>query len=112
MKTITPTGLKSEMEKDQSPFTLVDVRDAGMYSEKHISSAVNVPGGEASVLAELVKDKDAVLVFYGDHEEMDAEVEKIATAAESAGYTQVNALEGGLLKWMEVGGRVEFGQES
>lgn len=109
---ITCTGLKNEMDKGENPFTLVDIRDAGAYSEKHISGAVNVPSGDIKTLEETVAAKDTVLVFYCDHEENNPLVESVAKAAEGAGYTQVNGLEGGLLKWMEAGGRVEFGKES
>ncbi|MBU0646254.1 rhodanese-like domain-containing protein [Patescibacteria group bacterium] len=114
MKEISAQGLKTEIEKKENPFTLVDVRDPFVYREKHIPEAVNVPKGADFIktLSNTIAAKDTVLVFYDDHEEYNEEVKKLAEQAEAAGYTQVNVLKDGFLPWLESGGKVMFGTES
>lgn len=112
MNTMTPQELKAKMDAHES-LTLVDLRPAHDYQEKHIPGAMNVEAG-ANFLAAFsaaVPDKATIVVLYNDLKENTADKDS-ASALEAAGYTSVSILPDGLMGWMNAGFQVEFGRES
>jgi rhodanese-related sulfurtransferase len=112
MTEISPKDLKDKLDA-QATLTLVDIRDAHAYQEKHIPGALNVEVGAAFVeeFKEVVPDKDAAIVLYNEFKE--DETDKTSAALlESLGYKNISVLPDGLMGWMNAGFQVEFGRES
>lgn len=108
---VTPQRLREEMKKGTS-MTLIDLQTAEKYLHAHIPGAVNIPADAlAQNVESIVKDKDAVIVVYGEFDELG----KGSTGAqmlEQAGYQNVGRVVGGLMGWQEAGYPVEGGAES
>lgn len=103
MNTLTPQELKAKIDA-HAAVTIIDVQPHEAYVHRHIPGAVHVEGYA-------VPAKDALLVVYGEFDELG----KGAAAAEALtgqGFTNVHRLQGGMMGWMEAGYMVEGGAES
>jgi len=101
-KTITTEGLK-ELLDGKKDFILVDARTKEEYQEAHIGQAVNIQEknfGELAVL--LPADKNSLLVFYCNGVKC-GKSKKVATKAQSAGYTNILIYLEGFPVWEEKG---------
>jgi len=103
-KRISPHALKQEVESGKDPI-IIDTLTKDHYTKVHIPNARNACVFEVTFLdqiAGIIPEKDDEIVVYGSSEKsMDA-----ATAAEKlirAGYSNVLALDGGLILWRESG---------
>jgi rhodanese-related sulfurtransferase len=108
MKTITPQELKKALDEGET-VTLVDVRSAADFAEKHIPGSVNAPADGEMVQG--LPDPESRVVVYAEHEGSETP-QQVCERLEAAGYDNAMCLVGGLLGWMEAGGQVEGGQES
>ncbi len=73
---ISPHGLRVKMSKNDSNFTLVDLRSPEEYAREHIKGAINIPAYKdeetpdynaerlVSQFAQLSKDKDIIVYCY------------------------------------------------
>lgn len=112
MNTLSPAELKAKIDASES-ITIVDLQVAHEYEHRHIPGAINIPGDQAfeQHVEELLKDKEAAIVLYGEFDELGKGSEG-AERLEKLGYTNVSRLTGGLMGWMEAGFMVEGGRES
>ena len=112
METLSVTDLKSKIDS-ATPLMLVDLQDPANFEHRHIPGAVNIPMDDkcAEVCAEVLKDKDATIVVYGEFDELGKGSQATDILA-AAGYTNLIRLTGGLMGWMEAGYQVEGGKAS
>lgn len=105
---ITVEELKQKIDKDDTDFVVLDVRDAGSYDAGHIKGAVNIyydatgdPMNRQMILMALPMEK--LVITYCDCTD-DASSATIADELLMLGYEQdkVKVLSGGSLKWVEV----------
>jgi rhodanese-related sulfurtransferase len=111
---IRPQQIAGELDSGERAF-LVDVREPWEFAKGHIPGAVNIPRGmlelkadAASPLADpdLVGRREAGIIVYC----LRAPSARSILAAETLarmGYTNVAAVEGGLLSWRDQGLPVE-----
>ena len=111
MMDVTPQKLKEEMT-NQTPMDIVDLQDAHAYQESHVPGAINIPleQFEADYPA-LLKDKDIVVVLYGEFDEL-GKGGKAGAILEAAGYTKVGHVVGGIHGWKDAGYPAEGGMDS
>lgn len=108
---VEPQRLREEMKKGTS-MTVVDLQESAKYTHSHIPGAVNVPAEVfEQEYASLLKDKDSVLVLYGEFDEL-GKGTKFGEILEAAGYQKVGRIVGGLMGWQEAGYPTEGGTES
>ena len=111
MQIITPQKLKEEMDQE-TPCCIVDLQEPDKYEHSHIPGAVNVPVEQFdNGYQEYLKDKDMVVVVYGEFDEL-GKGTKAAETLEADGYQRVGRLEGGVMGWKEAGFSTEGGIES
>jgi rhodanese-related sulfurtransferase len=111
---LPPQQIAKDLDRDGRAF-LVDVREPWEFTKGHIPGAVNIPRGmlelkadAASRLADpdLVGRRDAGVIVYC----LRSPSARSILAAETLGrmgYTNVAAIEGGLLSWRDQGLPVE-----
>jgi len=104
--TITPEALKGWLGGD-SPFALIDVREAGEYNSSHIPGASLISRRQLEFsLPEAVPYKGAHVILCDD----DGRRARLAAAsAERMGYRQVSVLDGGINRWVTQGFATEWG---
>lgn len=108
---ITPEKLKEEIEKGTA-MTIVDLQEPRAYTHNHIPGAVNVPFENFSELyPTILKDKDIAIVVVGEFDEL-GKGKQAAAMLETAGYTKVGRIVGGLMAWRNAGFPTESGVES
>jgi len=111
MMDVTPQKLKQEVESGKS-VTIVDLQVADAYEHSHIPGAVNLPlDAFEAEYASVLKDKDAIVVLYGEYDEL-GKGSKAAETLEAAGYTRIGHVVGGIRGWQEAGYPTEGGRES
>lgn len=112
MESLSPQELKAKHDAGVS-VTLIDLQSPEGYEHRHIPSAVHMEASPTcgEECANLLKDKDADIVLYGEFDEL-GKGSLVAQTLSAAGYTKVSRLEGGMMGWMEAGYGVEGGQES
>lgn len=112
MEILSPQDLKVKLEAG-TPLMLVDLQSPEAYAHRHIPAAVHMEPSPTcdEACANLLKDKDADIVLYGEFDEL-GKGSLVAQVLSAAGYTKVSRLEGGMMGWMEAGYGVEGGQES
>ena len=59
---VSPTELKSRMDKGDTNFIVVDLRNEGAYNAGHVAGAVNVPNTEASSV--LAAKEGGTVIFF------------------------------------------------
>ncbi len=111
MMDVSPQKLKEEVTGGKS-VTIVDLQEAHAYAHSHIPGAVNVPmEGFEKGYADVVKDKDSIVVLYGEYDEL-GKGSKAGEVLQAAGYEKVGHVVGGLRGWQEAGYPTEGGKES
>ena len=112
MESLSPQELKAKCDAGAS-VTIVDLQSPASYEHRHIPGAVHMEPSPTcgEECANLLKDKDADIVLYGEFDEL-GKGEQVAEMLITAGYTKVSRLVGGMMGWMEAGYGVEGGQES
>ncbi|MBP9827599.1 rhodanese-like domain-containing protein [Patescibacteria group bacterium] len=112
MQAILATELKAHLEA-QKPVTLIDLQDDQGFTHRHIPSATHlvVQVGDEAEVGNVLKDKDAFIVIYGEFDEL-GKGSAAEAVLQSLGYTNVHRLQGGLMGWMEAGYAVEGGASS
>ncbi len=112
METLSVVELKNHLDQ-HTPLTLIDLQSDEGYEHRHIPGAVHLPSDHITEQAcmNVVKDKDAVIVVYGEFDEL-GKGSAAVEALRACGYTHVQRLAGGLMGWMEAGYHVEGGKES
>ena len=105
---ITVEELKQKIDKGDTDFVVLDVRDGGSYDAGHIKGAVNIyydatgdPMNRQMILMALPMEK--LVITYCDCTD-DASSAAIADELLMLGYEndKVKILSGGSLKWVEV----------
>jgi len=112
MQAIEAAELKAHLDA-QKPVTIVDLQDDQAFTHRHIPSAVHlvVQEGAQAQIEEVLKDKDAFTVLYGEFDEL-GKGSAAEAVLQSMGYTNAKRLKGGLMGWMEAGYAVEGGASS
>ena len=71
---ISPTELKIRMDKGETNFVVVDLRNEGAYNTGHVAGAINVPNAdEASIISAFKKiiaenpNKEIITYCYSSH---------------------------------------------
>ena len=102
----SPEALNSLLNGD-SPFALIDVREAGEYNSSHIPDSTSLPRRllEFNVAA-AVPFAGALVVVCDDDGRRAAAA---ALTLERMGYTQVSVLEGGINRWTTLDYPTEWG---
>ncbi|MFC1788057.1 rhodanese-like domain-containing protein [Patescibacteria group bacterium] len=108
MKQVSSQDIKTLLSDPESNVYLLDIRDPHEYHEKHIPGAINV---DLKNIEEVIKDKDARIITYDNHEESQG-LGCFCDKLKELGYSNSECLLGGLMGWMEAGGAVESGDES
>lgn len=111
MKLLTPQDVKAKLDADE-PIHLIDIRPVDKYEHAHIPGAINVPGDGIDHIREILHDKSATVIVYGDNETQDQDIASTCSSANEAGCENAYGLEGGLMVWMEQGYPVDHGEES
>lgn len=112
MESLSSQELKAKRDAGAS-VTVVDLQSSEGYGHRHIPGAVHMEPSPmcGEDCANLLKDKDADIVLYGEFDEL-GKGSLVAQTLATAGYTKVSRLAGGMMGWMEAGYGVEGGQES
>ena len=104
---IGPEELKSLIE-GEADIIVVDNNPASAYESGHVPGAVNLPWDlEITSAGDLPKDKLLILYCACAHEEDASDV--AMQMIERFGYEKIMLLEGGWLRWVELGYEVEKG---
>ncbi len=104
VKSIKPEELKRLME-NKADIVVVDNQPKGAYDMKHIPGAVNFPWAmQIKGPVNLPRNKLLILYCACSHEEDSTDV---ANQLMEFGYHNVKLLEGGWLRWVELGYPIE-----
>ena len=96
-----PEELKKLIES-KSDIVVVDTQPKSAYDMGHILGAVNFPwASQIKTPSNLPRNKLLVLYCACDHEEDSTEVAE--QLMKKFGYKQVKVLEGGWMRWQELG---------
>lgn len=94
---ISPTQIKAAAERPES--LVVDVREPDEYAYEHIAGTKNIPLGQIGTsLAEIPKGRDVYLLCQSGVRSLQA-----FQVLQSAGYSRLHNLEGGLNAWKSEG---------
>lgn len=94
-----------QLIKENQPPVVVDVRSGGEFSSGHISGAVHVPAWKIALrIGNLPKDKDCQLVVTCEH---GPRAQAAKGLLNSAGYHNVELLDGHMSGWRAAGLPVE-----
>lgn len=111
MEDVTTQKLKEEMDKGTN-MMIVDLQEPEKYSHSHIPGAINIPIDKfEEEFPGVLKDKALSVVLYGEYDEL-GKGAKAGTLLDSAGFTQVGRIIGGLMGWKDAGFTTEGGIES
>ncbi|MDP6550468.1 MAG: rhodanese-like domain-containing protein, partial [Dehalococcoidia bacterium] len=102
----SPAALRSLLDGN-SPFALIDVREAGEYNSSHIPGSSLIPRRQLeSRMPAAAPCQGASLVLCDD----DGRRAELAGATlERMGYTRVSILEGGINRWTTQGYPTQWG---
>ena len=104
VKSIEPEELKRLME-NKADIVVVDNQPKGAYDMEHIPGAVNFPWAmQIKLPINLPRNKMLILYCACSHEEDSTDV---ANQLMEFGYHNVKLLEGGWLRWVELGYPIE-----
>jgi len=94
LKGIAPAAVHEKI-RNREDFVLLDVRTPQEYEDGHLATALTLPlGSLRGRIAEIPRDKE--IVTYCD---ISLRGYEAALILESAGFTQVRVMEGGLAMW-------------
>lgn len=102
VKLIDNEELKSLLKKDNVQF--IDVRTVAEFNENYIESAQNIVYDDNFETKLYQLDKDKPVIVYCRSGRRSAASAKIL---QQNGFTEIYNLDGGILKWMEEGNKVE-----
>jgi rhodanese-related sulfurtransferase len=100
---------RPELEKlvADNSVTLVDALPASYYAKAHLPGALNLVESDVEArAAELLPDKDAVIVTYCSNEAC-GNSQAVANRLQKLGYTNVRKYREGIQDWAEAGNRIE-----
>jgi rhodanese-related sulfurtransferase len=95
------------MREEQSPHSLIDVREKGEFVQEHIFRAVPIPRGLLEMrVPERIPDRTVPIIVYDD----DGHRASLAAATlRDLGHQDVRLLDGGLAAWRAAGHRTDYG---
>lgn len=107
--TISRDQIRAKLNSGE-PITLVEALPPQYFNKHHLPNAINIPHDQvADLAADLLPDKDALVVVYCANSE--CENSAIARAAlEQLGYTNALAYVEGKQDWLQAGYPVESGR--
>lgn len=98
---VTPQELKKLIES-RADLVVVDVQPKSAYDVGHVPGAINFPwASQVKNPGKLPKNRDLVLYCACTHDEDATDIANQLVT--SFGYTRVKLLDGGWLKWLELG---------
>lgn len=104
---VSPEEFSQMAESQGAMRYLIDVRSESEYAAGHAPGSLNVPGGQAVQRADdFIAVRNAPIVFVSDES---ARAVMAAYWYRQMGFPNVSILRGGLLSWVEKGGRLESG---
>jgi rhodanese-related sulfurtransferase len=99
---IKPEELKKLIDNKKTDFVVVDTQPKSVYDVSHIKGAISFPWEmELKTPKNLPKDKTLILYCDCGHEEDSIDVAN--QLKKKWGFTNLKILEGGWLKWQELG---------
>jgi rhodanese-related sulfurtransferase len=102
-------ALKQRLEWGEVAFTILDVRDRGVFNQSRILGAMSMPLEEDLVdRAKSSLEPKREIYVYGDGDEQTAQA---ANQLRQAGFNSVSELRGGLAAWKAIGGPTEGNAE-
>jgi len=93
--------LKARLEWGEPALTIIDVRDREAFQKGHITGAVPMPMEELLGAARNALELKRDIYIYGESDEQSLQA---AETLQSAGFTNVAHIKGGLSAWREVAG--------
>jgi len=94
---ISPKALK-ELVRNGGEYAILDIRDQGIYYDRHLLLASCLPIGRLELdLERLVPRKTTPIILVD--ETVTDEIKNVAHQMEQMGYSDVEVLEGGLKNW-------------
>lgn len=100
-----PIDLKKRLDWGEPALTVLDIRDRDTFAHEHIKGAMCMPLADEfveTVSESLEQNRDIYL--YSDADQQTAEA---ANLLQSAGFSRVSQMQGGLAGWKEIGGPLE-----
>src|SRR5262245_54445108 len=99
-KLVTARVLKA-MLHDGDEIAVLDVREEGVFARRHLLLASNAPLSRLELRAPLLVPRRSTRIVLIDTD--DGRAGRAAMVLESAGYTQVRVLAGGIEAWAAAG---------
>ncbi|MFH0881814.1 MAG: YeeE/YedE thiosulfate transporter family protein [bacterium] len=91
---IGPVEVGRAIMTRRADFTLIDIRDPGVYNAYHIPSAMNLTADQLNLTS--LSDLDSSVVIYGAH---DVLAQRAASQLRTLGVKEVQILRGGIDGW-------------
>lgn len=100
----SPSELKARLEWGEPALSILDVRNREAFNQERIMGAIAMPMSDLPRLAEQSFESERDLYIYS---ESDEETAAAVTQLNTAGFTRVSAIRGGLSAWKAIGGQIE-----
>ncbi len=100
----SPSELKARLEWGEPALSIIDVRDRNAFNQERIMGAMAMPMSDLTELAKQSFEPERDLYIYS---ESDEETAAAVTHLNTAGFTRVSAIQGGLPAWKAIGGKIE-----
>lgn len=100
----SPSELKARLEWGEPALSIIDVRDRDAFNQERITGAIAMPMSDLTGLAKQSFEPERDLYIYS---ESDEETAAVVTQLNTAGFTRVSAIRGGLSAWKAIGGQTE-----
>lgn len=100
----SPSELKARLEWGEPALSILDVRDRDAFNQERITGAIAMPMSDLTGLAKQSFEPERDLYIYS---ESDEETAAAVTQLNTAGFTRVSAIRGGLPAWKAIGGQIE-----
>ena len=102
MDKISPRSLY-ELIKGKSEFSLVDLREDGVFGERHLLFAVNIPLSHMEFLVgNLIPNRHVPIILCGKGNDEDL-IDRGALRLKTFGYKNISMLSGGVDAWEQEG---------
>ena len=102
MDSIKPKQLYN-LIRGKKEFSLIDLREDGLFGKEHILFAVNIPLSHLEfLLADLIPNRHVPIILCGKNEDSNL-IEQGASMLKKFGYKNISMLEGGIDGWQREG---------
>lgn len=102
MQHITPTELKSKLEREGQEVLLLDARGDDAYADEHIPHAKSAPVTALRERVDGLVDRDSRIIVYCNDEDCSLS-KKTARQLEDMGFENVSRMPAGIDGWKKAG---------